>query len=88
MYASKKDKEKIDIELKNKSKILKKMEDKITFIETSKNKKMKLNKKLERIDLALNDKNILEKEFNKANSKLDDSKKLKSIAKYKKSITI
>ena len=56
MYASKKDKEKIDIELKNKSKILKKMEDKITFIETSKNKKMKLNKKLERIDLALNDK--------------------------------
>lgn len=87
VYADEKDREKIDIELKNKAKTLKKMEDKISFIESSKNKKMRLNKKLERIDLALNDKNILEKEFNKANSKLEDSQKIKSMSKYKKNIT-
>jgi len=49
--------------------------------------KTRLNKKLERIDLALNDKNVLEKEFNKANLKLDDNKKIKTMSKYKKIIS-
>ena len=87
VYANDKDRKKIDEELKLKTKTLKEMEDKITFIENSKNKKMRLNKKLERIDLALNDKNVLEKEFNKANLKLDDNKKIKTMSKYKKIIS-
>ena len=79
-----KDREKIDNELKEKSKKIKKMEDKIKFIETSNERKKKLNKKLQRIDIALNDNKILQKELEKANLKLEESKKIKSISKYKK----
>lgn len=84
LNSNEKDREKIDNELKEKSKNLKKMEDRIKFIENSKNQKKKLNKKLQRIDLALNDKKVLEKEYDKANLKLEENKKIKTINKYKK----
>lgn len=65
-----------------KSKInLKKMVDKVKFIEDTKNKKQKLIKKLEKIEKILEDYKLLKNEFIKLNSKLD--KKIKTIKKYK-----
>lgn len=84
LNSNEKDREIIDNELKNKSRKLKKMEDKIKFIEDSKNQKKKLSKKLQRIAITLNDKKVLEKEFKKANDKLEDKNKIKTIQKYKK----
>ncbi len=84
LSSNEKDREKIDIELKLKARILKKMEDKISFIESSKDKKKKLSKKLQRIDIALNDKEKLKKEYEKANLKLEENKKIKTIDKYKR----
>ena len=69
-----------DIKLQNKN--LKHMEDKIKFIEDTKNKKIKLTKKIEKLDIALSNKKNLEKEFAKTNSKLEANKKIKSIKKY------
>ena len=80
------DREKVDKELASYNRTLKKMEDKIKFIEESKSQKTKLTKKLEKIDFALNDKKILEKNFEKTNLKLSDNKKIKSLASYKKMI--
>ena len=60
------------------------MEDKIKFIEETKSKKIRLTKKLEKIDIALNDKKILEKNFEKSNSKLSVEKKIKTAYEYKK----
>ena len=62
LNANEKDRKIIDEELKEKSKKLKKMENKIQFIEDSKNKKMKLTRKLQKIDIILNDKKVLQKE--------------------------
>ncbi len=77
-----KDKEEIDESLKEKRKTLKKMEDKIKFIEDSKNNKLKLTKKLGKIDILLSDKKLLEKEFIKRNLKFPKEKQIKSIKKY------
>lgn len=63
------------------------MENKIQFIEDSKNKKMKLTRKLQKIDIILNDKKVLQKEFEKNNQKLDDKNKIKTVSKYKKLLT-
>lgn len=84
LNSSEKDRAKIDNDLKVKVQKLKKMEDKLKFIEDSKNRKKKLTQRLQKIDLILNDKKILEKEFIRINSRLDDKKKIKSISKYKK----
>lgn len=84
LNSKEKDRENIDVQLKQKTKKLQRMEDKLKFIEDSKDRKKKLNKKLQRIDLVLNDKKILEKEFAKVNLKLEDNKKIKSIISYKK----
>ena len=78
------DKSTIDKELIYYNKTLRKMEDKIGFIEESKAQKIKLTKKLEKIDYALNDKKVLEKNFAKTNSKLSNDKKVKSLVAYKK----
>ena len=59
------------------------MEDKLKFIEDSKNQKIKLTKKLEKIDYALHDKSILKKNLEKTNNKLVKDKKIKSLAKYR-----
>lgn len=77
-----KEREEIDDTLKEYRKKLKKMDDKIKFIEDSKNKKLKLAKKLGKIDILLSDKKLLEKEFIKRNLKLEKTKQIKSIKKY------
>jgi len=68
------------IKLQNKK--LKNMDDKIKFIEDAKNKKIKLTKKIEKIDIILSSKKNTEKEFIKVNSKLADEKKIKTLKKY------
>ena len=78
-----KEKELIDKQLVEYNKTLRKMEDKIKFIDDSKSKKIKLTKRLEKIDIALHDKKVLEKNFEKSNAKLEKDKKIKNIASYK-----
>lgn len=77
-----KDKEKIKVLLDEKLKELKKMQDREKYLEDSKRQKLKLTKLVEKIDLILNDENLLTKEFIKANKKLDDDKKIGSIKIY------
>ncbi len=87
LASSEKDREKIDEGLKEKAKLLKKMENKIKFIDDAKNRKMKLNNKIQRMDLALNDKKILIKELKKVNAKLEKDKKIKLVSTYRKRLT-
>lgn len=72
----------IDDNIKLKNKTLKHMDDKIKFIEDAKNKKIKLTKKIEKLDIILSSKRNIEKEFVKTNSKLEDNKKIKTMKKY------
>ncbi len=68
-------------------KLLNKMEDKNKFIQDLKNYKLKITKRLQKIELILSDFKIMEKELIKINSKLDDTKKIKSVKKYKQILT-
>lgn len=79
----KRDKEKITLELKENIKKLRKMTDKNKFIQEQKNTIEKYNKKIQRYETVLNDYKLLEKEYIKINSKLDDKKRIKSLKKYK-----
>ena len=63
------------------------MQDKEKFIQASKTKKEKLENKLQKIDAALSDTSVLEKEFKRYNTKVDESKQIKSIITYKKRIS-
>lgn len=81
-----KEREKIDSILAEQYKEYKAMLDKEKFFATSREKKEKLVKKLEKIDLALSDVEVLEKEFKKYNSKVAEEKRIKSIITYKKRI--
>ena len=81
-----KERELLNEELKKKYKKLKEMNDKIKFIEDSKLKKLKLTKKIEKMDIALNDDKVLQKELDKFNSKLDDKKKIKTLLTYRKMV--
>lgn len=84
LKTSGKDREKVDEELKAKKQKLRKMNNKVKFLEDCQTRKTRLNKKIARIDLALNDPEVLEKEYIKANSKLaNNKKKVKSLKKYK-----
>ncbi len=82
-----KDREKIDLILASKLKEYRGMQDKEKFYAESREKKQKLEKKLGKIDLALNDNAVLEKEFKRYNAKVDESKQIKSIITYKKRIS-
>ena len=81
-----KEHEKIDLILAEKMKEYKLMQDKEKFISTSKEKKEKLEKKLGKIDFALSDSVVLEKEFKRFNAKVQEDKQIKSIVTYKKRI--
>ena len=83
LYLKNGKKEKIDKLLKANKIMLKKMDDKIFFIEKAKSKKEKLNKRLDKIELILSDYQMLEKEFIKYNSSLEKTKKITSVKKYK-----
>jgi hypothetical protein len=80
--ANEKEKEILNIKLKEKIRDLSKIKDKDKFLTAMQMKKMKLNKELQKIDLILNDDKILAREFKKRNSKLEDDKKIGSIKIY------
>lgn len=82
IYYFSNDKEKTDMLIKGNKKMLKMMDDRIAFLDECKNKKLKLTKKIEKIDLALNDRKVLKKELDRTNLKLDEKKKIKSLNKY------
>lgn len=73
----------INEDLKIKKQTLKQMQDKEKFMQECKIKKEKIDKKIEKIELALEDDNVLEKKFIKENLKLPKEKQIKSLKKYK-----
>ena len=78
------EKEKAENKLRENKKLLREMENKAQFLEENKKKKLALTKKIEKLDIALNDPTILRKELNKTNSRLVEEKKIKSLKRYKK----
>ncbi len=83
LNSSIKDRLVINDDLKLKKQKLKKMLDKENFLQSCKLKKEKLLIKVEKIDRALEDEKILEKNFIKANLKLPKEKQIKSYKKYR-----
>ncbi len=83
-FADDKEKENADKVIKSNVKLLKRMENKVTFLNEEQSRRLLLTKKIEKLDIALNDKNILKKELMRTNSKLDENKKIKSLSAYKK----
>ena len=81
--SSKREKEKVTLELKENIKKLRKMTDKNKFIQETKIKIEKLNKKIQKYENVLKDSKLLEKEYIKTNSKLEEKKRVKSLKKYK-----
>lgn len=77
-----KTKEKMDEKLKLSLKKLKFMENKELFFSSTKLKKEKLEKKINKIDLVLNNSKLLEKQYQKAI--LKTNKKIKNIKQYEK----
>lgn len=83
LTSSAKDRLLINEELKEKKQQLRKMLDKENFLQECKSKKERLTKKLEKIEKALENEEILEKDFIRANLKLPQDKQIKSFKKYK-----
>ena len=83
LNSSGKEKENIDKNLKLRKQKLKKMENKVKFLEDCKTRKINLTKKIDKIDLLLNDKELLAKRFVKVNLKLEADKKIETLRKYK-----
>ena len=81
-----KEREKIDAILAEQMKEFKVMSDKDKYYTLLKDRKEKLVKKLEKIDIALSDTSVLEKEFKRYNVKVAEEKRIKSIITYKKRI--
>lgn len=77
-----KENERIKILLTEKAKELKRMQDREKYLNDSQKQKLKLTKLVEKIDLILNDQDLLAKEYIKANKKFDDDKKIGSIRIY------
>ena len=86
MYLKADKKEELTKTLRENIKLLKKMNDKDSYIQELKLKKQKIQRKIDRFETVVADESLLEKEFIKANAKLEDSKKIKSLKKYKKII--
>lgn len=86
LKSSSKEKEKLTLKLREDIKLLKKMNDKSKYIEEIKIQKQKIEKRINKYNKVLENEEILEKEFIKANLKLDETKKLKSLKRYKQLI--
>ena len=83
IYLNSSQKEKLKQDLKEDIKLLKKMNDKDLYFAELKKQKEKIEKKLEKLELVLDDSKLLEKQYIKANSKIETSKQIKSLKKYK-----
>lgn len=80
--ANDKERHKIQLLLKEKTKSLKNMQNKEKFFEEQEKKKYKYIKIIDKINNILNDEKILQKEFKKINTKLEEDKKIKTIKAY------
>lgn len=79
--ASPKDmKARLKLEYDRVSKAYERMKDKTTYIYKVSEEKKKLSSKIEKLDIILNDRNRLLKEFNKRNAVLDEDKKIFNIS--------
>lgn len=85
-YPTKKNKEKIEKQIKKKQKILKTMEDSSKFLEIINSQKKKLSKKITNIDIMLNNDKVLVKSFKEKNKRLSKQKKLTSIRLYREMV--
>lgn len=74
--------QKVESFLIEKSKELKKMQDNAKYLEDAKKRKLKLTKLVEKLDIVINDKSLLVKEYEKTNKKLEEDKKIGSIRIY------
>lgn len=81
-----KEKSKIDKELILKTKELEEISDKINYFEKIKKTKLKYLKELKNITIALNNKEILRKEYMSKNLKLSSEKRIATLGTYKKII--
>ncbi len=79
-----KDKVKIDKKIEEKENELKTISDKPKYFELVKKNKMKYLKEVEKIDLLLNNKTLLRKEYMKKNLRLSSDKKIATVGTYKK----
>ena len=86
LNSSPKEKEVLKEKFKKDITLLKKMNDKENYIAELKKQKEKIEKKLDRYETVLDDQELLEKEFIKANSKLEKTKQIKTLKKYKQLI--
>ena len=86
IYTNSSQKEKLAQDFKEDIKLLKRMQNKEQYYEELKKQKEKLIKKIDRYETVITDEKLLEKEFIKANSKLDNKKQIKTLKKYKELI--
>lgn len=83
LYRNSKDKEKIDIILKEKYKELKKMQDKEKYLSDLKLKKNKYENAINKIDKILENPNLMIKEFARRNAGVEDDKKIVNVKNLK-----
>ena len=86
IYLNSNQKESLKQTFKEDIKLLKKMQNKDLYLEELKKQKEKIEKKINKYSYVLDNQEILEKEFIKANSKLDAKRKIKSLKKYRELI--
>ena len=79
-----KEKTKSNKEVEAKTKELERISDKIKYFEEIKQKKLKDLKELEKITLALNNKDLMRKEYLEKNKKLSAEKQIATLGTYKK----
>lgn len=84
MSTTGKEKERLEAELKYKIKELKKIDNRTKYIEDAKLQKIKLTKKIEKIDLVVTNEELLKKQIQKINSQSETSKKIRSVKAYRK----
>lgn len=83
LYRNSKDKEKINVILKEKYKELKKMQDKEKFFNELNIKKTKYENSIKKIDKILENPNLMIKEFARRNSGIEDDKKIVNVKNLK-----
>lgn len=83
-----KNKTKLEKSIEDKKKELEFISDKPRYFEDIKKRKMKYLKEVEKIDITLNDKELLRKQYEIKNSKLEEKNKIESINQYKKMLEV
>lgn len=83
IYLNSSQKENLKQLFKEDMRLLKKMQNRDLYFDELKKRKEKLEKKIQKYEYVLGNTEVLEKEFIKANSKLDVKKRIKTLKRYK-----